>query len=241
MLVPLLIGFIIHASVGMNDYEPNEAWGEPPADHSGGLLWFQDGSYGILFPLLLPLVVGIFAAGAIGDEVEGKTLPYLFTRPIYRNWILLAKALGLLGGVYLLAVGALTVYWFGSVGLTESPLEHVGQLFGYWAAAALSVAATGGLFLLVGVLLRRGIILIGLYLFVWEFGLSNAPLTFIHKATIITYERALLLEITGRGTPGALENIGNVSAAGGAAALLVLFALGLLASLVVVSVKDYNV
>src|SRR5205807_1505386 len=82
LLMPFYIGLIINGAVGMNRYEANDLWGRPVAGTSGGLLWFQDGAYGILFPFLLPLVVAAFAAGAINEEVEGKTLPYLFTRPI---------------------------------------------------------------------------------------------------------------------------------------------------------------
>jgi ABC-type transport system involved in multi-copper enzyme maturation permease subunit len=241
MLLPLYITWIIHGAVGMQEYEYNDYWGGAPLDASPGLLWFQDASFGILFPFLIPLVLAIFATSAIGEEVEGKTLPYLFTRPIYRNWILLTKALGIFLGVFLVAALALVVFWTGSVGLTQSPLEDVGQLLGHLWVLALVVFAAGSLFLLLGVLWRRAIIVIVLYLFVWEFFLSQAPALLFKRVSLVNYARPILLEITDRTPSGDDISLGMVPA-GSAHTVLLLLGLGaLVAALYVVSNKDYNV
>lgn len=241
MLIPLYVTWIIQAAAGMDHYEHNEYWGAPAPDATNGLLWFQDGAFGILFPFLIPLVVAAFAASAIGEEVEGKTLPYLFTRPLYRNWILLPKALGLMVGVYVVALIGLTIFWFGSVSLTESPFEHFGQLLGYYWVLALAIFASAGVFLFLGVLWRRSIIVIILFLFVWEFFLSQAPALFFKRFSIVNYERPILLEISGRLQTIEDIRVGFVSAGAAHVILLLMGILGTLAALYVVSNKDYNV
>lgn len=241
LLIPLYITWIIHGAVGMDDYEYNDYWGGAPLDATGGILWFQDASFGILFPFLVPVVIAAFAASAIGEEVEGKTLPYLFTRPVYRNWILLAKCLGTYLAVFLLAALGLVIFWFGSVSLTENPFANIGQLFGHIWVLALAILASGSTFLLLGVLWRRAIILIVVYLFLWEFILSQVPAIFFKRFSLVNYQRPILLQITGR-----TESIEDISLGfvGAGAAHLILFliaAVGLAGALYVVSNKDYNV
>jgi len=241
LLIPLYITWIIHGAVGMDRYEYNDYWGGAPFGASGGILWFQDASFGILFPFLVPVVIAAFAASAIGEEVEGKTLPYLFTRPVYRNWILLAKSLGTYLAVFLLAAAALVIFWFGSVSLTENPFSHIGQLFGHIWVLALAVLGSGSVFLLLGVLWRRAIILIVIYLFLWEFILSQVPALFFKRFSLVNYQRPILLEVTGRTHSIEDISLGFVSAGAAHVVLFLIAFVSLSAALYVVSNKDYNV
>lgn len=241
MLLPAYITFIIHGSVGMDQYEENTFWGGAPEDASRALLWFQDGSFGILFPFLIPLIVAVYSTSAIGEEVEGKTLPYLFTRPVYRTWILLAKASASFLGVFLIAITGLTLFWFASVSLTQNPLNDIGQLFGHWGVAALAVWATGGVFLFLGVIWRRSIILILVYLFLFEFFFSNFSGQFFKRVSFVNYERPILRAITDRTVSAQDIRIGFVEPGAAVVILLVLGLLGLVAAFWVVSTKDYNV
>jgi ABC-type transport system involved in multi-copper enzyme maturation permease subunit len=241
LLLPVYITWIIQGAAGLDAYDYETYWGGAPAGASAGLLWFQDASFGILFPFLVPLIVAVFAASAIGEEVEGKTLPYIFMRPVFRNWILLAKAGGTFVGVFVVACAGLVVFWFASVGLTQNPFDDIGQLFGHIWILALSILAGGSLFLLLGVLWRRSIILIVIYLFVWEFFLSQAPALFFKRFSLVNYERPILRAVTGR--TASLDDIaiGFVSPLVAHFVLLGLALGGLLAALYVVSNKDYNV
>lgn len=241
LMLPVYITFIIHGVAGMDNYEYNDYWGGAPTGATGGILWFQDASFGILFPFLVPVVIAAFAASTIGEEVEGKTLPYLFMRPIYRSWVLLAKGLGTYLGVFLVAAVALVIFWFTAVGLTENPLANIGQLFGHIWVLALAILAGGSLFLLLGVLWRRAIIAIVIYVFLWEFILSQVPAIFFKRFSLINYQRPILLEITGRTQTVEDIRVDFVGAGAAHVVLILLAVLGLAAALYTVSNKDYNV
>lgn len=245
MLAPVVITFLVAASSrrGLRDYGIFlQDEGLVPLDHTGGLMWFFDGNYGLYYTILLPLVIAIFAASTLREEIEGKTLPYLFTRPIYRNWVVLPKSLGIMAGTFAMSVVATTVFWFVAVSMTENPFRHIGQLFGFWGLNALIVFAATGLFTLIGTLMRRGAILIGIYLFVWEAGLSNIPIGFIRRTSLIYYERTLMHSISSHGY-SEFERVTDLSPSSGIAIAVLLFVglFGMLGALYVVSNKDYNV
>ena len=84
---------------------------------------------------LLPLFTLAFGSGAIGSEREGRTLIWLFTRPMPRSAVYLAKLLGVLPWSLLASVG-------GFVMLTLAGGE-VGRraLVAYWPAAVLGTIA----------------------------------------------------------------------------------------------------
>lgn len=249
LLVPVAITLIVQtapgglAAYGSEYAFVDEATGQTvaPADQTGGLLWFHDIVLNLYLPLLLPLVVAIFAGSIIREEVDNKTLPYLFTRPIYRNWLVIPKWFAVVVGVYALSWVAVTTLWFSSVSLSENPFRHIDHLFGLWWVTLLTVGATCGLFTLVATLVRRGAIITGIYLFVWEAGLSNIPLGFIKRLSIVHYERSIYYPIIER-NPNVFEQLtGQMGSVASHVVLIVMAVLGLLGALYVVSNKDYNV
>jgi len=239
LLLPLIVTVLISGSL--------DTYTSPDGSNSvrGGRAWFQDIHASLFFPLLLPIVIAVYATAAIGEEVEGKTLPYLFTRPVYRSWILMAKTVSSFAAAALLGLIALTVTFFVSVSFTENPFEHLDELFGYWSAIGLVVLATGGVFLLLGVLIPRvATVLIVVYLFVWETFLSNLIPSSVQKYSYAWYESAYIASFIGR-RPGFIELealIVDVPSATEAAMVMVVSGvLGFLAALWVVSYRDYNV
>lgn len=208
----------------------------------GGRAWFQDIFSHVFFPLLIPIVTAAYATAVIGEEVEGKTLPYIFTRPVYRNWLLIAKTLAFLLASAILGIVAATVTYFVAVSLTENPFTGIGELFGYWSAIAMTVFATGGVFLLLGVSMKPAMILIATYTFVWETFLTNILPGSLLKYSFVWYERAYINGFIEREAGFVTELLVEVPGPGEAAAtLLVLGLLGFIGSLVVVSARDYNV
>jgi ABC-type transport system involved in multi-copper enzyme maturation permease subunit len=237
LLVPLVVTVLISGS--LDTYTSND----DSARASGGRAWFEDIHGALFFPLLLPIVTAVYATAAVGEEVEGKTLPYLFTRPVYRSWILFAKTVSSFVAAILLGILAITLTFFIAVSFTENPLDHLGELFNYWGTIALVVVATGGVFLFAGVLIPRvATVFIVVYLFVWETLLSQILPANMQKLSFGWYERAYIAEFIGR-QPGFLEEIlvGVPSAGEAVAVLLVSGVLGFLAALWVVSYRDYNI
>jgi ABC-type transport system involved in multi-copper enzyme maturation permease subunit len=141
---------------------------------------------------LLPLAALFYATALVADEVEGKTLPYLLTRPIPRAAILLGKFAAYLATTLTLTLPATVVTFFllltarGFAGLGAS----VPDLFRDMGVMVLALLAYGALFTLLGVLLRRPVIPGLLFLFGWEL-IANLP-GYLPRFTITAWLRSLM-------------------------------------------------
>ena len=137
-------------------------------------------------------VLGVFYGTALmADEVEDKTLTYLFTRPIRRGAVLIGKYLAYLGcTVFVVLPSVMLVYLLivpmqGSLG--GSFIDLVKDL----ALLALGLAVYGALFAFIGAKFKRPL-LIGL---VFVFGWEQAALAFpgyLKQFTIAYYLQAMI-------------------------------------------------
>jgi ABC-type transport system involved in multi-copper enzyme maturation permease subunit len=141
---------------------------------------------------VLPLSALFYATALIADEVEGKTITYLLTRPAQRVAILAGKFAAYLATAASLSLPAVIATFFllttarGWTGVGT----RVPDLFRDMGVMALTVLAYGAFFALMGVLLRRPVIPGLLFLFVWEL-LANAP-GYLPRFTITAYLRSLI-------------------------------------------------
>lgn len=174
--------------------------------------------YGVIVALYyirnaLPLAALFYAVSLVSDEVEGRTITYLFTRPITRPAILLGKFAAYLATALSLALPSLVVTFFLLV--TARGLDGVaaqaGDLLRDMGAVALTLLAYGALFTLFGVLMKRPVIPGLLFLFVWEL-VALLP-GYLPRFTITAYVRSLvahrppdegLSEIFGQALPALL-------------------------------------
>jgi ABC-2 type transport system permease protein len=134
---------------------------------------------GVVSPTLLPIAVLILATGALGNEIEDRTLAYLVLKPTTRLRIVVEKLLGVLV-VALPAVlaGLIAAYVMIELGADESvfrlgrPDFRSGDLSEVlWAmlgAASVGVVATAALFMLVSLVIPRALLVGIIYSFVWE-------------------------------------------------------------------------
>jgi ABC-2 type transport system permease protein len=141
---------------------------------------------------VLPLVALFYATSLIADEVEGKTLTYLLTRPITRSAIFMGKFGAYLVTTLTLTLPAAVLTFFllatmqGFVGLGSA----VPDLFRDLGVMALALAVYGAFFTFLGVSLRRPVIPGLLFLFVWELA-ANLP-GYLPRATITAWLRSLV-------------------------------------------------
>jgi len=152
--------------------------------------------YGVIVTVfirfLVPLAALFYATALIADEVEGKTLTYLLTRPVRRAAILAGKFAACLATTLSLSLPSLVVTFFllttargwGPVGAA------VPDLFRDMGVVTLALLAYGALFTLLGVLLKRPMIPGLLFVFVWEM-VANLP-GYLPRFTITTYLRSLV-------------------------------------------------
>ncbi len=122
----------------------------------------------ILLLILLPIVSLVFGASALGDERRDQTLSFLVLRPVPRTAIVVAKLLAAWVASFLLvAVGGVAAAVVQAI--YSGHTRPIGPVV---LAVAISALAYSSVFLLVGYLTNRAV-LIGLaYFFIWESGIT---------------------------------------------------------------------
>jgi len=153
--------------------------------------------YGIVVAIyyvrnVLPLAALFYATALVADEVDGKTLTYLLTRPVRRSAILAGKFGAYLATTLSLSLPAAVVTFFllATSGGFEGIGGRVPDLFRDLGVMALTLVAYGGLFTLLGVLLRRPVIPGLLILYVWEL-VANLP-GYMPRFTLTAWLRSLI-------------------------------------------------
>lgn len=140
----------------------------------------------------LPLVALFYASSLIADEVEGRTITYLLTRPIRRSAILFGKFAAYCATTLAIALPGLVITFFilhtqrGRLGLSAAAPDLVRDL----GVMVLTLLAYGALFTLLGVFLKRPLIPGLLFLYGWEM-LANLP-GWAPRFTITAWLRSLL-------------------------------------------------
>jgi len=163
---------------------------------------------------VLPLAALFYATALIADEVEGKTLTYLLTRPVRRSAILAGKYAAYLVTTLALSLPAavLTFFLLATARGWSGIGAAVPDLFRDLGVMALALAVYGAFFTLLGVSLRRPVIPGLLFLFVWELA-ANLP-GYLPRGTITAWLRSLVRhrpaqegvsEIFGQVLPAALS------------------------------------
>jgi hypothetical protein len=139
------------------------------------------GAAQVLIGQIGPLATLFFCTGVIRQEIEDQTLTYGFSRPVGRGILYMARVLA--ASVPVAIVICPAAAWLG---FDLGPRTA----FRYAGAAALAIAAYGGLFALIGQLIRWPTWIGLAFLLFWEAGVSVVP-GFLGKMTLISHVRAL--------------------------------------------------
>jgi ABC-type transport system involved in multi-copper enzyme maturation permease subunit len=141
---------------------------------------------------VLPLAALFYATSLIADEVEGRTLTYLLTRPLTRASIFAGKFAAYLATTFTLALPAAVVTFFVLMTAPNAPgvAAAAADLLRDLGVMLLTLVAYGSLFGLLGVLLRRPVIPGLLFLYGWEL-LSNLP-GYLPRLTLTAWLRSLI-------------------------------------------------
>jgi ABC-2 type transport system permease protein len=141
---------------------------------------------------VLPLAALFYATSLVADEVEGRTLTYLVTRPLTRGSIFAGKFAAYLATTLTLALPAtvLTFFILLSAQGWSAVGPSVGDLFRDLGVIVLTLVAYGAFFALLGVLLKRPVIPGLLFLYGWEL-LANLP-GYLPRFTLTAWLRSLI-------------------------------------------------
>lgn len=168
----------------------------------GSMIW-------ILYLRFLVPVLGVFYGTAlIADEVDDKTVTYLFVRPISRRAVLVGKYLAyMVTTVFVLLPSVVMLY------LCVQPLGH-GSLAGGFTGLltdlgllGAGLAAYGALFALVGAWLKRPLVAGLFFVIGWE-QMAMAFPGYLKKVTVAYYLQALVPHtMPAEGLGGALQSL----------------------------------
>src|SRR5262245_63392132 len=101
-------------------------------------------------------ILGVFYGTAlIADEVEDKTITYLFTRPIPRSAVVMGKYLAYLVCTVFVVLPAVVLIWLLIVPIGGSLAQGFIDLVKDLGLLALGLAVYGALFALIGTVLKR--------------------------------------------------------------------------------------
>jgi hypothetical protein len=164
----------------------------------GGMIWL------LYLKFIVPVLGVFYGTSLIADEVDDKTITYLFTRPIPRGSVLVGKYLAYLASTVLVVLPSVMIVFFliaplgrGSIaGGFPSLLKDLGLI-------ALGLVAYGALFAFIGAQLKRPLLIGLIFAFGWEQAVLLFP-GYLKKFTIAYYVQALV--------PHAMPAEGPVSA-----------------------------
>ncbi len=145
----------------------------------------------LLYVRFIVPVLGVFyGTGLIADEVEDRTITYLFSRPIHRGAVLVGKYLAYLACTVLVVLPSVMVVYFCLV-----PFGNVAASFRALVVdlsiLGAGLAVYGALFALVGAALKRPLVVGLVFAFGWEQVAMLLP-GYIRRFTVAYYLQALV-------------------------------------------------
>jgi ABC-type Na+ efflux pump permease subunit len=139
---------------------------------------------------IIPVLGVFYGTSLIADEVEEKTVTYLFTRPIRRGSVLFGKYIAYLVCTTLVVLPGITLVYFLIV-----PFGEIAGSFRWLLAdlglLAVGLAAYGALFALVGALMKRPLVVGLVFAFGWEQVALVMP-GYLRRFTLAHYLQSLV-------------------------------------------------
>jgi len=147
----------------------------------------------VLYLRVVVPALGVFYGTAlVADEVEDKTITYLFTRPIPRGAVLVGKYLAYLVATALVVLPSVMIVYFLSVPMGGGNLgASFPALLKDLGLLALGLATYGALFAWVGARFKHPLITGLVFAFGWEQLIMLVP-GYLRRLTIVYYIQGLV-------------------------------------------------
>jgi ABC-2 type transport system permease protein len=137
-------------------------------------------------------VLGVFYGTALmADEIEDKTITYLFTRPIRRGAVLVGKYLAYLACTSCVVLPSVMLVYLLVVPLQGSLGGSFLDLLKDLAILAIGLAVYGALFAFIGAKFKRPLLIGLIFIFGWEQAALVFP-GYLRRFTIAYYVQALV-------------------------------------------------
>lgn len=145
----------------------------------------------MLYVRFIVPVLGLFyGTSLMADEVEDKTITYLFTRPIPRGAVLLGKYLAYLASTALVVLPSVMLTYFLTVPFSQVPSTFRSLVLDL-GILALGLAVYGAVFAFVGARMKRPLVGGLIFAFGWE-PLALALPGYLRQFTVARHLQALV-------------------------------------------------
>src|SRR5438034_2075714 len=146
----------------------------------------------LLYIRFIVPVLGVFyGTSLIADEVDDKTITYLFTRPIPRSAVLFGKYLAYLACTVLLILPSVVVVYLLLASIGGGLGAAFPALLEDLAMLAIGLAAYGAVFAYVGARMKRPLVTGLVFAFGWEPAVLLFP-GYLKRLTVAYYLQALV-------------------------------------------------
>jgi ABC-type transport system involved in multi-copper enzyme maturation permease subunit len=156
----------------------------------GGIGVFGAMIWTLFLVFIVPVLAVFYGTALMADEVEDKTLTYLFTRPIPRGAVLVGKYLAYIACTILVVLPAVMLVYFLVVPFREVPATFT-ALVTDLGLLALGLAVYGALFAFVGAYFKRPLLIGLMFTIGWEPTVMVLP-GYLKQFTIAFYLQALV-------------------------------------------------
>jgi ABC-type transport system involved in multi-copper enzyme maturation permease subunit len=137
-------------------------------------------------------VLGVFyGTSLVADEVEDKTITYLFTRPVRRGAVLLGKFFAYMACTVFVVLPSVVVVYLAIVPMRGSLGASFIDLLKDLILLAIGLAAYGAVFAFIGARFKRPLLVGLIFIFGWEQVALAFP-GYLKKFTVAYYLQALV-------------------------------------------------
>jgi ABC-2 type transport system permease protein len=199
---PVLIALIVRLLVGLGAPIFEESRGGGSSIRMTGPAMFGLLIWVVYLRIIVPLLGVFYGTSLMADEIEDKTITYLFTRPIPRGAVLIGKYLAYLGCTVFVVLPSVVLVYLLIVPLKGSLGAAFPDLLKDLLLLGLGLAVYGAVFAFVGAKFNRPLLIGLIFIFGWEQATLAFP-GYLKQFTVMFYLQAIV--------PHAMPNDGIVS------------------------------
>lgn len=167
-------------------------FGPPRAPRPGGPVLYGLIMWLLYIRFIVPVLGVFYGTSLVADEVDDKTLTYLFIRPIPRGAVLVGKYLAFLTCAALLVLPSETLVYFLIVPIRGGRMgDSFPALVADLGVSIAGLAAYGAVFAYVGARLKRPLVVGLVFAFGWEPAVLFFP-GYLKRLTVAYYLQGLV-------------------------------------------------
>jgi ABC-2 type transport system permease protein len=188
---PVLIALFLRLLVGLGLplFQDGRSSG-PPIRMTGPAI-FGMVIWGMYLRFIVPVLGVFYGTSLIADEVEDKTITYLFTRPIPRGAVLVGKYLAYLACTICVVLPSVVLVYLLVVPMRGSLGAAFPDLLKDLMLLALGLAVYGAVFAFVGAKFKRPLLVGLVFVFGWEQIVLAVP-GYLKQFTVMYYLQAIV-------------------------------------------------